>query len=172
MAKDGVLFPKSEDTRFRSRVLKTLRGILVPKNIPGQTPNAEARLNRWWASIITLVVWSVLGFGVLVNVISTDWLTYTQMMLVAIVAALFAAVWTFVFITRSRSLLKRGFYTGAMLTLVAIIGYTFSIRIKGLTKEPIDFTGGATPLEGWSILAAIVIVLLLFIGMLHESRNS
>ena len=172
MSKDGVLFPKSEDTRFRSRVLKKIHGMLVPKNTPGQPPSADARLNRWWASMITLVVCAVLVFGVLVNVISSEWLTYTQMILVAIIAGLIAAVWTFIFITRSRSLLKLGFYTGAMLTLVAIIGYTFSIRIQGLTAKPIDFTAGATPLEGWSILGAIVIVILLFVAMLHESKNS
>lgn len=172
MAKPGVVFPKSEDTRFRSRVLKKFRGMFAAGTVSGQSPgSAGGPLHRGWASLITFIVCTILSFSLLVNIISIDWVTYRQMLLFAIVAGLAAAVWVFVYITRSQSLLKRGFYTGAMLTLVAIIGYTFSIRVKGLTKDPIDLTAGATPLEGWSILGAIVIVFLLFLGMLHETRS-
>jgi len=171
MSKDGVLFPKSKDTRLSARVLNSLRRVFTAQPAPGHPASRELPLNRWWASVSTFVVVSALGFVALANVISSAWITHVQMALIAVAAGLMAGVWTFAYITRSRTLLKRGFYAGAMLTLVAVIGYTFSIRISGLTKEPVDFEVGATPLEGWSIVGALAIVVLLFMAMLHESRN-
>ncbi len=73
---------------------------------------------------------------------------------------------------RARSLLKRAFFAASMLTVITIIGYGFSIRVTGLTDKPISITGGTTQLEGWSVVGAITIVVLLFAGMLHESRSS
>ncbi len=92
--------------------------------------------------------------------------------LLSVIGGLVAALWTFLYITNAKRLLKRGFFAGAFITLLAIIGYSWSFKVGGIAPTPVEVAAEATPMQGLSIFGAVLIVALLFLGMLHESKNS
>lgn len=165
MSKERVIFPKQEDRRLRSRVLKKLRSLLSAGNPTAAA--ADGLPNRWKASGLALISGTVFGYCLLANFIPDAWLTVTQTALISAIAGFLAALWTFIYITNAKRLLKRGFVAGAFMTLLAIIGYSLSFKFGG-----VEVAAGTTPMQGWSIIGAIIVVILLFLAMLDESKNS
>jgi hypothetical protein len=168
MSKERVVFPKPEDTRLRSRIRKWLQKFWASD----PQPTSDQLPNRSTASAVAFAVGTVFGFCLFMNFVPASWLTLAQTALLSLVIGLFLAAWTFVYITNAKRLLKRGFITGAFVTLMAIFGYSFAFTVTGATDKPVGIAADATPLQGWSVAGAILIVILLFLGMLHESKNS
>lgn len=149
-----------------SRIRKRLRVLFSPG---GAADSSDHLPNRWRASAVALTVGSIFAFCLVVNFVPDGWLTLAQMTLLSLIGGFVAALWTFLYITNAKRLLKRGFVVGAFITLLAIIGYSWSFKVSG--QVPMEVAVGATPMEGLSILGALVIVILLFLGMLHESKS-
>lgn len=167
MSKEKIIFPKQEDTRLLSRIRKRFHTLF---SSGGVVASSDRLPNRWRASAIAVMAGSVFGFCLLVNFTPGGWLTFIQMALLSLGVGLVAALWTFMYITNAQRLLKRGFFAGAFITLLAIIGYSWSFKLSG--QVPMEVAVGAAPMEGLSILGAVSIVILLFLGMLHESKST
>ncbi|KQY26716.1 hypothetical protein [Rhizobium sp. Root482] len=167
MSKERLVFPKPEDTRLRSRIRKWLQKVWASD----PRPTSDQLPNRSRASAVAFAVGTVFGFCLLMNFVPGSWLTLVQTALLSVGIGLASAAWTFVYITNAKRLLKRGFITGAFVTLLAIFGYSFAFSVTGATDKPVEIAADA-PLQGWSVAGAILIVVLLFLGMLHESKNS
>lgn len=174
MSKEKFVIPTQEDTRLRSRIRKKLKAFFAsasPSSSSGNLPN------RWIAGGVAWFVSALFVFSVLVNFIPKFFpsigLTYTQMAIGSFGVGFFPALWVFLYITHSKTVLTRGFLAAAFMTLFAIVGYSIKVTADtGNGKPPISIVAEATPLQGWSIVAAIVVVILLFFGMLNESKSS
>lgn len=172
MSKEKFVVPTQEDTRRRSRIRKKLKAFFASNN---PTPSSGNLPNRWLAGGIAWIVGALFIFSVLINFVPKFFpnigFTYTQLALISFGVGFLPALWVFLYITHSRTVLKNSFHGAAFMTLFAIVGYSFKVTADTGNGKPIS-VAEATPSQGWSIVAAIVVVTLLFLAMINESKSS
>lgn len=122
------------------------------------------------------MVGALFAFSVLINFVPKFFpsigFSYTHLALVSFGVGFLPALWVFLYITHSKTVLKRGFLGAAFMTLFAIVGYSFKVTADIGSGKPVSVVAEATPLQGWSIVAAIAVVTLLFFAMINESKSS
>lgn len=173
MSKEKFVVPTQEDTRLRTRIRRGLRRLFHSRNA---TPSNDSLPNRWLAGGVAWIASAVFAFSVLINFLPKFFpgigFSYTQLALISLGVGLLPALWVFLYITHSKTVLKRGFLAAAFMTLFAIVGYSFKVTADSGTGKPVSVVAEATPLQGWSIVAAIAVVTLLFFAMINESKSS
>ncbi|MCA1493982.1 hypothetical protein I6F11_24060 [Ensifer sp. NBAIM29] len=166
MAKVGLITPRPEDTRFRARIA---RFFLKLRGSGGDKP-PQGNPGLLIPCSVTFVVTGILSFALLINILPPGWLTVTQMALASVASGIIASIIVAVFLFNAMNLMRNAFIAAAGATLVATIGWGIAVSVSQ-ASGPTDVVVGTRPLQGQSLLAAIFIVVLMFLAYVFDARR-
>ncbi|MDP9807782.1 hypothetical protein J2W42_000620 [Rhizobium tibeticum] len=166
MAKDGFVTSPEKDMRLRARVRRWLSSI---GSAPAESPSSTGSRHLIWTALGSFVLFAVIVYAVIANVVPAGWLTFGQARLISVIAGALAAGIITYHVATAAYAMRRAFLSAASLTLLAAIGYGFTFSVK-YNNVPTEITVATVPLQGASLLAALFILVLLLIGFVLE-RN-